>query len=151
MQVIRVPFCGAAVPLGAFLSGGVDSSTIAAIAPQHTDALHTFTVGEGSRNLEAARVVARHLDTIHHEFIITADGLFAGYTYYQGIRDSSLLPQELETYRTEHTSSRLRSGEEALYHKVFVEMYRRPQPILENAARWADRPEGMTSESSRQN
>ena len=60
------------VPLGAFLSGGLDSSLIAAIARQHLDELHTFSVGvEGSADLAAARVVAKHLDTIHHEYVIT--------------------------------------------------------------------------------
>jgi asparagine synthase (glutamine-hydrolysing) len=59
------------VPLGAFLSGGLDSSIIAAIAKKHMPELHTFTVGvEGSPDLESARVVARHLGTIHHEHIL---------------------------------------------------------------------------------
>lgn len=62
------------VPLGAFLSGGLDSSLIAAIARPHVDELHTFSVGvEGSGDLEAARVVARHLDTVHHEYVITPE------------------------------------------------------------------------------
>lgn len=60
------------VPLGAFLSGGLDSSIIAAIAKKHQGELHTFSVGvEGSRDLEAARLVSKHLDTIHHEYVIT--------------------------------------------------------------------------------
>lgn len=61
------------VPVGAFLSGGLDSSLIAALARPHVDEFHTFAVGvEGGRDLEAARVVARHLDTTHHEYIFTA-------------------------------------------------------------------------------
>ncbi len=60
------------VPLGAFLSGGLDSSIIAALARKHMDRLHTFSVGvEGSRDIEAARLVSNHLDTIHHEYILT--------------------------------------------------------------------------------
>lgn len=60
------------VPLGAFLSGGLDSSIIAALARQKLDELHTFAVGlEGSADLLAARQVAKHLGTIHHEHVIT--------------------------------------------------------------------------------
>jgi asparagine synthase (glutamine-hydrolysing) len=60
------------VPLGAFLSGGVDSSVIAALARRNLEELHTFAVGiEGSSDLDAARVVARHIGSRHHERCIT--------------------------------------------------------------------------------
>lgn len=66
------------VPLGAFLSGGLDSSIIAALARQHMDELHTFSVGvEGSRDIEAARRVARHIDSIHHEYLYTPQEVMA--------------------------------------------------------------------------
>jgi asparagine synthase (glutamine-hydrolysing) len=279
------------VPLGAFLSGGLDSSLIAAIARKHMETLHTFTVGiEGSRDLEAARVVARHLDTVHHEYVITpeevveklpeiiyylesfdqdlvrsaipcyftsriaaeqvkviltgegADELFAGYTYYKGITDQSILQQELRRsvsalhnvnlqrvdrmtmahsiegrvpfldlemiklgqmipsdlklpagvgpekwilrkafedllpheivwrdkeqfdegsgtvdivnaalagvmndqeaarYQRVHAKWNLRSPEECHYHRLFMEVYDNPEPILSNVGRWAERP-----------
>lgn len=61
------------VPLGAFLSGGLDSSIIAAVAAQHMPKLHTFSVGiEGSRDLEAARRVSRHIGSTHHEYVYSA-------------------------------------------------------------------------------
>lgn len=59
------------VPLGAFLSGGLDSSAIAALARPHVHRLHTFSVGvPGSPDLRAARRVADHLDTDHHELTL---------------------------------------------------------------------------------
>ena len=61
------------VPLGAFLSGGLDSSIIAAVAKKYMPELHTFSVGiEGSRDLHAARHVARHIGSIHHEYVYSA-------------------------------------------------------------------------------
>ena len=66
------------VPVGAFLSGGLDSSAIAAIARKHVDRLHTFSVGlEGSDDLKAARLVAEHLDTDHHELVIRPEQIVA--------------------------------------------------------------------------
>jgi asparagine synthase (glutamine-hydrolysing) len=60
------------VPVGVFLSGGLDSAIVAAIAARHLERhgerLKTFAVGtRGSADLLAARVVARHLRTEHHE------------------------------------------------------------------------------------
>ncbi|MBA2637676.1 MAG: asparagine synthase B, partial [Solirubrobacterales bacterium] len=62
------------VPVGAFLSGGLDSSALAALLQCHTGELHTFAVGmEDSGDLAAARIVARHLGTIHHEHVMTRE------------------------------------------------------------------------------
>jgi len=59
------------VPIGVFLSGGLDSSILAALVRRRVDRLHTFAVGlEGSRDLEAARRVADHLGTVHHEQVL---------------------------------------------------------------------------------
>jgi asparagine synthase (glutamine-hydrolysing) len=60
------------VPVGVFLSGGLDSAIVAAIAARHLaehgERLQTFAVGtDGSADLLAARVVARHLGSDHHE------------------------------------------------------------------------------------
>ncbi len=57
------------VEVGAFLSGGLDSSLIAAIAAKKAPGrLKTFTVGvEGAADIEAARRVAAHIGSDHHE------------------------------------------------------------------------------------
>jgi asparagine synthase (glutamine-hydrolysing) len=66
------------VPVGAFLSGGLDSSAIVALLRPHVDELHTFSVGvDGSPDLLAARHVADHLGTIHHEHVIGTDEVVA--------------------------------------------------------------------------
>lgn len=59
------------VPFGALLSGGLDSSIIAALATRHVDRLKTFAVGfEGSEDLAAARQVARHIGSDHRELLL---------------------------------------------------------------------------------
>ncbi|XP_064938036.1 asparagine synthetase [glutamine-hydrolyzing]-like isoform X2 [Musa acuminata AAA Group] len=77
------------VPFGVLLSGGLDSSLVAAVICRHmagTSAaekwgtqLHSFCVGlEGSPDLKAAKDVADHLGTVHHEFHFTVqDGIDA--------------------------------------------------------------------------
>lgn len=60
------------VPVGAFVSGGLDSSAVAALTAEHVDELHTFSVGvENSPDVVAARRVAEHLGSIHHEHLLT--------------------------------------------------------------------------------
>jgi len=60
------------VPFGALLSGGLDSSIIAALAAREVDRLKTFAVGfENSPDLLAARKVARHIGSEHRELVIT--------------------------------------------------------------------------------
>ncbi len=61
------------VPVGVFLSGGLDSSLVAAIVRRHVKGdLHSFAVGmEGSPDLLNARRVAEDLGTIHHERVLT--------------------------------------------------------------------------------
>ena len=66
------------VPVGVFLSGGLDSTLVAAIAQRYLRrrgmCLKTFAVGlEGSPDVLAARVAAAYLDTEHHEHVYTAD------------------------------------------------------------------------------
>ena len=65
------------VPLGVFLSGGLDSSAIAAVASRLIDhPLQTFSVGYESRyysEFPYAREVARLIDADHHEIVLTSE------------------------------------------------------------------------------
>ncbi len=92
------------VPYGVLLSGGLDSSITSAIAKIYADKrvesgdqeaawwprLHSFAIGlEGSPDLDAARKVAKHLDTVHHEII---------FTIQEGLDAISDVIYHLETY-----------------------------------------------------
>ncbi len=88
------------VPLGAFLSGGIDSSTIVGIMSEFSEhPVRTFSVGfeeSDFSELEYARIVARKFNTNHSEFIVKPDIISIlpklVWHYNEPFGDSSMVP-----------------------------------------------------------
>lgn len=72
------------VPIGAFLSGGVDSSVVVALASRHTEHLRTFSIGYKDNpffdETGYANLVARRYKTDHTVFSLKADDPYRRYT-----------------------------------------------------------------------
>ncbi len=48
--------------------------------------------------------------------------------------------EEAEHYRERHPGTRLRSAEECYYHKLLIDSFENPEPVLANVGRWTERP-----------
>lgn len=92
------------VPLGAFLSGGVDSSLITALMQaNHTSPIKTFSIGFEQEQFDEAKyaaAVAKHIGTAHHEFYVSSQNVCdvvtdIGKIYSEPLADSSQLPTYL--------------------------------------------------------
>jgi asparagine synthase (glutamine-hydrolysing) len=88
------------VSIGTFLSGGIDSSLITAIASKDKENLNTFSIGfkeKAHNESEYAQNIAKYLDTNHHEFIVSYNDalhLIESLTgiYDEPYADSSAIP-----------------------------------------------------------
>ncbi len=88
------------VPLGAFLSGGIDSSAVVALmAQESSEKIKTFSIGFDEQDfseLHHARRVAEHVGADHHEFIVRPDAMEILPTlvehYGEPFADSSAIP-----------------------------------------------------------
>ena len=116
------------VPTGAFLSGGVDSSLVAAMMAR-TGRVRTFSVGfEDPRfsELPFARAVAQHLGTEHHEFVLKAENISVlpqlVRHYGEPYADSSALPSFFLSRRSMRPSKH--QGMPVWQDKLFITMAR---------------------------
>lgn len=144
-----VRFCMVSdVPVGAFLSGGLDSSTVVALmARQQRTPVKTFSIGFANAAYDEsryAREVALALGTDHHEMILEADtaALMHELTWYldEPFGDSSVIP----TYKVSQLAARhvkvILSGDGgdelfAGYDKYQVESRERVRPPLPSGLR----------------
>lgn len=90
------------VPLGVFLSGGLDSSIIAGLVAKRNKNVHSFAVGfEDSEDVGYARKVAEHLGTQHHEYIYTVEEMLEALPtviYHLESFDPSLVRSAIPNY-----------------------------------------------------
>src|SRR3954470_4892651 len=107
------------VPVGVLLSGGVDSSALAALAAtESSERVHTFSIGFEERSfdeLDLARLVAQRYGTDHHELVLRPDAAEllpeVAAAFDEPFADSSALPTYLVSrLASEHVKVAL-SGE----------------------------------------
>lgn len=92
-------FC-ADVPIGILLSGGLDSSVVAALAARTGNSVHTYSVGfPGAMSFDEtmyARSVSKHIGSFHHEFMandVSPELIYKLATQFdEPIVDSSMIP-----------------------------------------------------------
>ncbi|NUN12860.1 MAG: asparagine synthase (glutamine-hydrolyzing) [Myxococcales bacterium] len=103
------------VPLGVFLSGGIDSSCVVALmaAQMPPDRIHTFSIGFKDKSFDEssyARLVANHFGTQHHERILEPETMLEMIpgilkTLDEPMADASLIPTYLlSAFTREHVT-----------------------------------------------
>jgi asparagine synthase (glutamine-hydrolysing) len=122
------------VPLGVFLSGGVDSSLIASLMQRHASGpIHTFTIGFEDPRFDESRFgreVAQHLGSRHDEMVVSIDEALQlvpqlATIYDEPFADSSALPTYLVSRLARQSATVALSGDGgdelfAGYHHHFL-------------------------------
>jgi asparagine synthase (glutamine-hydrolysing) len=110
------------VPLGAFLSGGIDSSVVVGLASRHTKNLNTFSIGYKDEpffdETHYAELVAEHFKTNHTTFSLSNEDLYQHLfdilDYLdEPFADSSAIPTYVLSHHTKKTATVALSGDGA--------------------------------------
>ncbi len=152
------------VPLGAFLSGGIDSSVIVSLASKHTNQLNTFSIGFKENaffdETSYANLVAKKFNTNHTTFKLSNDDLFNSlkkileYTDEPFADSSAILVNILSQKTREHVTVALSGdgGDElfAGYNKHYAEWRIRNKGLKERLVKvghplWAALPKSRHS------
>jgi asparagine synthase (glutamine-hydrolysing) len=146
------------VPLGAFLSGGIDSSAVTALMARNTTGrVKTFNIGFTEKSFDEAvhaRRIAERLGTEHHEHVMTQRTVFdligrLGGLLDEPLADASILPTYLlSRFTRQHVTVALSGdGGDELFagyptyqaHQVAQLLHGTPRPILAGARALAER------------
>lgn len=138
------------VPYGAFLSGGLDSSSIvAAMSGAGSSSVETFTVGFGEKSFderELAREVAEHFHTHHHEYLAVPQTFDESlerilFQFDEPFGDASAIPvglvsrlarQKVTMVLTGDGGDEVLSGYTAYRGEKFAEQYRKIPGFIRN-------------------
>jgi len=133
------------VPVGVFLSGGVDSSAIAALAVRHKSSLQTFSIGFAESSFDEspwARLVASQLGTVHATELLSGSACLdllpaAVETLDEPFADPSFLPTLLLSRFTRRTVKVALAGDggDELFAGYDPFLAHRPAALLSRAPR----------------
>ena len=158
------------VPLGTFLSGGIDSSVITTLAARHTRNLKSFSIGYADEpyfdETEFARLVAKKAGTDHTVFSLTNEDLFAHLREMldyldEPFADSSALAVYILSKKTRQEVTVALSGDGADemfsgYHKHLAEFRARNAGVAENLVKglapvWKSLPQSRNTKLGNMN
>ncbi|MBF0300684.1 MAG: asparagine synthase (glutamine-hydrolyzing) [Oligoflexia bacterium] len=119
-QSVKIRMLAADVPVGAFLSGGIDSSAVVAFASKYTDKLKTFSIKFNHSSFDEsqyASMIAKKFNTEHFQFTVDAGASFVellpeiAWHYDQPYADSSALPTYFLSKKTSEHVKVVLSGD----------------------------------------
>jgi asparagine synthase (glutamine-hydrolysing) len=128
------------VPFGAYLSGGIDSSSVVALMSKHVkEPVKTFSVGFGEKDdeLKHARHVSEYLGTDHNEFFFDSSDLVKSFDKFiwhidEPLADGGAIPTFLLSKKTKNKATVIMVGEGADENLAGYSWHMIRRPVPEN-------------------